>query len=520
MSLRVGEVLVTLTCILLSALVWKNIRGRKKGPHPPGPPGRPLIGNLFDLPDAQGFAWDVYSKWCKQYDSDIIRLNVLGMNIVIANSIEVANDLLERRSAIYSDRPRMVMLCELCGVGTAIAFLPYNNYWKDTRRMTKQEFHPAPVKRFRPKEIKATYRFVRDLQRKPEDLFDHLRHLAGATIMSVAYDIDVQSHDDPYIQVAEEVTTSISHTTNAGSYLVDVIPILRHLPEWFPGATFKKQARIWSASAHKLFHEPYENAYGRLTAGQLGDCAAKGIIETFGKDASDPEYTTSVMRSTLGSLYVGGADTTVSALGTFFLAMTLNPELQKTARKQLDQVVGTHRLPTFSDRPSLPYIDAILNEAIRWRPVVPLDVPHRLTEDDVYQGYYLPKGTLVVANTWAILHDEKAYPDPSRFNPDRFLNPDGTLNPAVRDPSSAAFGFGRRICPGRHMALDSMWIAIACVLSLFEIKKAVGEDGKEITPDGEYIRGFLIHPKPFPCVIRPRSKEHEQLLNELVYHET
>lgn len=63
---------------------------------------------------------------------------------------------------------------------------------------------------------------------------------------------------------------------------------------------------------------------------------------------------------------------TVSALGTFFLAMTLNPELQKTARKQLDQVVGTHRLPTFSDRPSLPYIDAILNEAIRWRPVVPL----------------------------------------------------------------------------------------------------------------------------------------------------
>lgn len=91
----------------------------------------------------------------------------------------------------------------------------------------------------------------------------------------------------------------------------------------------------------------------------------------------------------------------------------------------------------------------------------------------------------------AILHDEAAYPDAERYNPDRFLTADGALDPAVRDPSVAAFGFGRRICPGRFMALDSMWITIACVLSMFEISKAVDEDGYEITPDVEYDRGFL-----------------------------
>lgn len=96
----------------------------------------------------------------------------------------------------------------------------------------------------------------------------------------------------------------------------------------------------------------------------------------------------------------------------------------------------------------------------------------------------------------AILHDEKTYPEPAKYNPDRFLRPDGSLDPNVRDPSVAAFGFGRRICPGRFMAVDSIWITIASVLSVFEIRKAVGEDGKEITPDGEYHRGFLWYVAP------------------------
>ena len=91
----------------------------------------------------------------------------------------------------------------------------------------------------------------------------------------------------------------------------------------------------------------------------------------------------------------------------------------------------------------------------------------------------------------AILHDERCYPDAGAFKPGRFLRADGTLDPDVRDPTVAVFGFGRRICPGRYMALDSIWITIVRVLALFEIHKAVDDDGKEITPDGEYHRGFL-----------------------------
>lgn len=127
----------------------------------------------------------------------------------------------------------------------------------------------------------------------------------------------------------------------------------------------------------------------------------------------------------------------------------------------------------------------------------------------------------------AILHDEKAYTDPHSFNPERFLK-DGQINPEVQDPEVACFGYGRRICPGRNMATESMWITIATTLATLTISKAKGPDGQPITPKGEYFEGFLwyvpcsqgatcnirslhtrSYPKSYECEISPRSAEHK-----------
>lgn len=84
----------------------------------------------------------------------------------------------------------------------------------------------------------------------------------------------------------------------------------------------------------------------------------------------------------------------------FFLAMVNNPEVQAKARKELDAVVGPDRLPTFDDRDSLPYVNAIVKETLRWHSILPLGLSHQLSEDDTYQGYFLPKGSNIVANAW------------------------------------------------------------------------------------------------------------------------
>ena len=91
----------------------------------------------------------------------------------------------------------------------------------------------------------------------------------------------------------------------------------------------------------------------------------------------------------------------------------------------------------------------------------------------------------------AILHDEAFYPDPFKFSPDRYLRPDGALNPDVLDPSTVAFGYGRRMCPGRWMAQDSIWIAVACILAVFSLEKKKDGAGNVIEPSGKYKLGLL-----------------------------
>ena len=123
--------------------------------------------------------------------------------------------------------------------------------------------------------------------------------------------------------------------------------------------------------------------------------------------------------------------------------MVLNPDVVKKAQEELDRVVGKGHLPDFSDKDRLPYIDALVKELFRWNPPVPMGIPGRATQDDVYRGYFIPAGTTVMENIWAVFRDPNLYPDPEVFNPDRFLK-DGEINPLISNPEDRVFGSGRR----------------------------------------------------------------------------
>ena len=150
----------------------------------------------------------------------------------------------------------------------------------------------------------------------------------------------------------------------------------------------------------------------------------------------------------VGALYAGGADTSVASLNTLVMAMVLYPEVQEKAQAEIDRVVGNERLPDMSDRKNLPYVEALYKEVLRWHPVAPLGVPHRLTTKDTWGKFTLPKGSMIITNLWAMGQTEE---DSSLFKPERHM-PQPGKNGVHIDPRDYVFGFGRRICPGKELA--------------------------------------------------------------------
>ncbi|EMD40149.1 hypothetical protein CERSUDRAFT_63625 [Gelatoporia subvermispora B] len=416
-------------------------------PFPPGPKPIPLIGNALDVPSE--YAWRTYAQWTDKY-GDIICTRLFGNTVIILNSLGAVTDLLEKRSTNYSDR-LITETVRSMGWEWTPAMMKYGQKWRNHRRLFHQYFNQGAVKQYTPQDRVYAQKLLRYLYEEPKNFAHDIRYF------------EIAEKNDKHIEVSEEAMFALAAGGLHGSFLVDLLPFLKHFPSWAPGARYKQITRQWSISTIAMKELPWSNA-------------------------------------------------TVSTLTSCILAMVLYPHVQKRAQAELAKVVGPDRVPYFSDRETLPYIEAICKEAMRWQPVLPLGMAHRCVADDEYRGYQIPAGALILQNTWAILHDPVAYPeDPEEFMPERFLK-DGAINREIRDPGVAAFGAGRRICPGRHFSDLSLYINVAYILHTFDITPAIDAKGRAILPEPKMTSGMLSNPMPFECTIKPRGAWAEKLI--------
>ncbi|KAJ7344033.1 cytochrome P450 [Mycena albidolilacea] len=471
---------------------------------PPGPPGDPLVGHLLRMPSTDSAL--VFHEWAKKY-GDVMRLEVLGRTMIILDSYQAATDLLEKRGAIYSDRPKFTVY-ELLGWDPSISFLSYGKRFNKQRTMHQSYLNRNKAEDFKVMQTQEARTLVQNLfESTPDNTFPE-RHnrFATGTISQIVAGHRITSNDDPYLHMSHMIVEAMSKTGTPGGSPVDFFPILQHFPSWFPGASHMGVVRACRPTVQELYEYPFRTVKNQQ---ESGEAEPSFILQQL--EAMDPTEDDIDLKGAAATMFGAGEITTWGAVSIFFLAMILHPEYQVIARKEIDSVVGDQRLPEFEDRKRLPIVECILQETLR-RVEIFHCIPHRVMDDDVYRGMLIPKGSLVIANIRGMSLNESVYSDPTRFYPERFLpKPAGRGEPYF---NNTVFGFGRRICTGQYVAENSLWVGIASILASCKINNAVDETGNIIVPDPTLIDGLISHPKDTRCIISPRSPGVKKLIRE------
>ncbi|KAJ7595780.1 cytochrome P450 [Mycena floridula] len=483
---------------------WRLTRRRRMLNLPPGPPSHPILGHLLAIPTKeQGRA---FHEWSKTY-GDVIYLHCLGRSMVVLNSVEAATELLEKRGAIYSCRPTFTFFA-LMGWEPNIGFMRYGHRFLKHRKIFQRHFSRQESTAYQDIQVAQVGKLLQALAHKPDD-YDHIfGRFSAAIIVKIVFGHELQDENDTFMHYVDQLRTVMNNSGAPGNTLVDLFPSIQYWPKWFPGTSSSNYARKWRWLVRKLHDVPYD----MVKESTAHESPEKSVLalELEEMTLEDPDHLEDI-KSISGAALSAGSDTTWSTINVFLLAMLRYPEVVRKGQAELDNIVGQDRLPDFTDRELLPYIECILQECLRWQTVVPLGLPHRVTEDDVYRGMLIPKDSIVFANIYGFALDDHTYKDPHEFRPERFLpQPSGAGEPHF----TSAWGFGRRICPGRFLADASVWLAIATILSTFEISRRIGSDGEAIIPPIVFHDGLARHPEIGPCDIRVRSAKAMSLISQ------
>lgn len=387
--------------------------------------------------------------------------------------------------------------------------LPYGETWRQLRTYFHKYLNQTVVQEYRDIQMKHTKVLLKLLYQSPERFRSHLRFVVGAAILEITYGYQASSDKDPFILFSENAITELTRVGVPGTYLVDVIPILKHIPPWFPGARFRRELERLRGLVEEMVDKPIQYVKHALRGGKAIPCITASLFEQFENDPDRPADYEDTIKKFAGTMYMTGIDTTDGYLLHLVRALLLHPHAQRRAQEELDEVVGSGALPSFDNFAKLRYIQAIVYEVLRWNTPVPAAIPHRLKENDVVNGYFIPKGTLVFGTSWTLLRSESVYgTDASKFNPERFLDENVTI-------PDFGFGYGRRACPGRHFAEGTAFLITACILHLFHILPVIGDNGSELPGEEDCDSGVILRPKDFKCRFVPRSSAAVHILEGL-----
>ncbi|KAJ6482546.1 cytochrome P450 [Mycena sanguinolenta] len=494
--------------VLCIVVLWKITQvGSRETGLPPGPPTLPFVGNLHLLPTQ--FIHYKFTEWARKYGGFYSLKLGSGTAIVLTDAAAV-KELIEKRSATTMDRPPL-HLAEVVTHGLNLVLSRYSEKWKILRRAAQAILTPQASARHLPIQQAETIQLMHDLLRSPESFYTHVQRYSSSVILSVLYGKRSPRFETPETVKFFEVEHEwVSLLETGATPPLDYFPFLKYVPERW--ARWKQVCKVVRKMQRDLYFTLLDETQERLQKGEGNGSYVEELVEK----QEELELDREMLGYLSGVLIETGSETTSSYLQSLILALVAYPEVQKKAHEEIDRVVGQDRMGTLEDLQHLPYIQAVVLETHRFRPMTPYGIPHCTLATEEYKGYLIPKGSTIFINAWGIFHDPELYDDPENFVPDRYLLTENGTKPGVDGSDlrpTFAFGGGRRICPGLHVAQHTINLNVMNLLWAFDFDKAVDANGSPIEVDTmDYLSGLSAKPRPFKCRITPRTPEKAEII--------
>ncbi|KAJ6448161.1 cytochrome P450 [Mycena sanguinolenta] len=423
--------------------------------------------------------------------------------VFLIGDITLAKEILDKRSPKFSSRPTFPYVQRYVD--------PAQVYWGVhkqneshfiARRLTTGLMAAVRAGETEPlQQSEALLNVTHLLDDRGKNWFHHMDRLSASMVLSAAFGLHCPTGQEPDLKEVVACSAEVERLLHPAASIINVLPFLDLIPGPMP---WRKRAQAYRKREDALYDKLITRAVSGEASG-MNTWAAAFARED--KPEGDQRQLMNQFTATAVSLH------------TFMLACILYPEWIPRAQREIDAIVGEDRLPSFKDRPCLPYVEAIVRETFRWRPAVRFGNPHQSTADDVveYKGkeYFIPKGGIIFAVSWAIEHEQERFENPNLFQPERFLD----------DTNNLKVGY-ETMCPGIPFAERVLWINIAMLLWTFNIRRSDEPDPKTGLPfkyddsDSAFSGEKACHeiftngPLEFPAVFEPRSVQRAEVARQ------
>ncbi|XP_068660036.1 xanthotoxin 5-hydroxylase CYP82C4-like [Aristolochia californica] len=494
---------------------------RKTGKAAPEPPGAwPIIGHL-PLLASVSHPHRAFAALADKYGpAFIIRMGLSRMLIV--STKEVAKECFTTNDRVFATRPHTIAGKLMAYDHAIMGFSPLGPVWKESRKIATMELFSARriemLKHVRSSEINAWVKelFVkwRENEEKPLELEmkSQLDDLTFNVLMQMV--AGKRYFGDNVDKADEEMASSFSQAMKQFNHYLGTSGIYDALPflEWFDfkgDAKAMKRAHREMDSIVQNWVDEHRERRGRRGGSSSSDQGHDFIdvllsMEEAGQfTVTLPGKDTAIKALALTQL-VAGVDSMANTLVWALSLLLTNRHVLEKVLDELDSHVGRVRFVEESDLPKLKYLQAVVKESMRLFPVGPLLVPHEAMEDCQVAGHFVPRGTGLFINAWAIQRDPRVWSDPDKFLPDRFMTIHADMELKGQHFDLLPFGSGRRSCPGAALALQVVYVTLARILQVFDIMPQ-----SNVPLDLEEGFGLLLYKlNPLKVQIKPRLPHH------------